>query len=175
LLLQLPAQGNASGGPVANARGELLGVLAGKEAPNQQAAYAASTAEVRAFLAEAQNEAIRQSLMRLLNAREWLLRRILFFSGLENIQHERWKVAIESFDAIIEAEPLNRTALLLRAEALRKTKEPKKAIADLQRLLDFNPADVPVRLAYAQAWTDAGDTDRAAKERANAEKLKGKP
>ena len=65
--------------------------------------------------------------------------------------------------------------MLFRAEVWRKTKEPKNAIADLQRLLDINPADVPVRLAYAEAWADAGDTDRAAKERANAEKVKGKP
>ena len=51
-LFQLPAQAASAGGPICNARGELVGITAAKEAPLQQA-YAASLSEVREFLAEA--------------------------------------------------------------------------------------------------------------------------
>ena len=178
MLVQLPAQGNASGGPVANARGELLGVLAGKETANGQVAYTATTTEVRVFLAEARIAAIRGPLLRFwneLNSRAGLLLRTHYLWGAAHFHDESWNAALAEFDAIIEAEPLNRTALLFRAAVLRKLKEPKKAIADLQRLLDYNPADVVARLAYADAWADAGDTVRAAKERVNALNVKGKP
>lgn len=51
-LFQLPALGSSPGGPICNGRGELLGVQAAKDGPLHQC-YAASLAEVRAFLAEA--------------------------------------------------------------------------------------------------------------------------
>lgn len=49
-LLQLPHQGSASGGPVVNAAGELVGILASREAARQELAYAATPDEIRAFL-----------------------------------------------------------------------------------------------------------------------------
>ncbi|MBP3953977.1 trypsin-like peptidase domain-containing protein [Gemmata sp. G18] len=49
LVGQLPAQGGSPGGPLVNARGELVGVLATRESA-QQVGYAATTDEIRAFL-----------------------------------------------------------------------------------------------------------------------------
>jgi S1-C subfamily serine protease len=50
LLLQLPHQGSASGGPVVNAAGEVVGILASREAARQELGYAATPAEIRPFL-----------------------------------------------------------------------------------------------------------------------------
>ena len=49
LVCQLPAQAGSPGGPLANASGELVGVLASREGA-QQVGYAATTDEIRAFL-----------------------------------------------------------------------------------------------------------------------------
>jgi S1-C subfamily serine protease/tetratricopeptide (TPR) repeat protein len=48
-LLQLPHQGSASGGPVVNEAGELVGILAARESTRQDLAYAATPSEIRAF------------------------------------------------------------------------------------------------------------------------------
>lgn len=49
LLLQLPAQSGSPGGPVTNAKGELIGVLSARESA-QMVGYCATIEEVRAFL-----------------------------------------------------------------------------------------------------------------------------
>ncbi len=49
LLLQLPAQSASPGGPITNAKGELIGVLSARESA-QMVGYCASIEEVRAFL-----------------------------------------------------------------------------------------------------------------------------
>jgi len=49
LLLQLPAQSASPGGPVTNAKGELIGVLSARESA-QMVGYCASIEEVQAFL-----------------------------------------------------------------------------------------------------------------------------
>jgi S1-C subfamily serine protease len=49
LVCQLPAQSSSPGGPVLNAKGELVGVLAARESA-QMVAYAATTEEIRNFL-----------------------------------------------------------------------------------------------------------------------------
>lgn len=53
-LLQLPHQGSASGGPVVNERGELVGVLASREGSRQELAYAATPDEIRSFLKQSE-------------------------------------------------------------------------------------------------------------------------
>jgi hypothetical protein len=171
LLLQLPAQGNASGGPVLNPRGELLGVLSGKVAANQQAAYAACPAEVRAFLREAERAAILRWFPR--SGTAWVRTRLQLVRAAAAGRDDRWGEVLAACDAVLEAEPANRTALLLRAGAWRRTKEPKKAIADLQRLLDVTPGDAVARRAYAEAWAEAGDAARAAREGENARRVEG--
>lgn len=52
-VLQLPHQDEASGGPVVNASGELIGVVAARGAAGQGLAYAAVPEEIRAFLTTA--------------------------------------------------------------------------------------------------------------------------
>ncbi|MCI0705300.1 MAG: trypsin-like peptidase domain-containing protein [Planctomycetia bacterium] len=49
LVCQLPAQTGSPGGPILNAKGELVGVLSARESA-QQVGYAATTDEIRAFL-----------------------------------------------------------------------------------------------------------------------------
>jgi S1-C subfamily serine protease len=53
LLLQIPHQGGSAGGPVVNERGELVGMLAAKEAAQQQLGYAIAAAELDAFIESA--------------------------------------------------------------------------------------------------------------------------
>jgi S1-C subfamily serine protease len=67
-LLQLPHQGGSSGGPVVNEAGELIGVLAAREAARQDLAYAATPAEIRSFLRHSRPSWEPQS------AGEWLMR-----------------------------------------------------------------------------------------------------
>jgi len=52
LILQSPAAGNDSGGPIVNTRGELVAIASGKEGPESQVAYALGLAEIQAFLRE---------------------------------------------------------------------------------------------------------------------------
>jgi S1-C subfamily serine protease len=49
-LLQLPHQGSASGGPLVDVDGKLVGVLASRDGTRQELAYAAAPAEIREFL-----------------------------------------------------------------------------------------------------------------------------
>src|SRR5207253_6006902 len=49
LVCQLPAQAGSPGGPILNAKGELVGVLSAREGA-QLVGYAATTDEIRAFL-----------------------------------------------------------------------------------------------------------------------------
>ena len=51
LLLQLPHQGNCSGGPVLNTAGEVLTILASREGARQELAYGVSEPELNSFLA----------------------------------------------------------------------------------------------------------------------------
>ncbi|WP_020468481.1 tetratricopeptide repeat-containing S1 family peptidase [Zavarzinella formosa] len=53
LALQMPHQGNCSGGPVVNMESELISILASREGPRQELAYAVNIEEHRKFMSGA--------------------------------------------------------------------------------------------------------------------------
>ena len=196
-LFQLPATGTAPGGPICNDRGELLGVQAAKDAPLHQA-YAASLAEVRAFLAEA------PAAILLRNASEmWhelgSFQKIAGWHAAASADFEAslrtypdcpparlarahghsarsdWPAAIADCDAILSKYPQHRAALLARARARMELKEPKPAVGDLQRWLDVAPGDIAFRETLAQCFDAMAEPAKATGERKKIARLKAVP
>lgn len=181
-LFQLPATGNAPGGPIVDDRGELVGIQAAKEAPLQQA-YAASTAELRAFLANAPFLILHQSVESLvreldsfdkLAAWSFLFRKeyasaIRAYPGC--IPARLARGGMEDADAVILRDPANRQALRIRAEAKLMDKDYKGAIADIQRRLDLDPGDRECREFLIRVRTAQGDLELAEEERRTLKRL----
>jgi S1-C subfamily serine protease len=132
LVLQLPSGGNSSGGPVANARGQLVGVLAAKSGPRQQVAYAAALAEVRAFLAEppaARLPALDRSAIHR-RADEWL-------------QANEPKKAAGELDRLLEVDPADVETRLRLANAWARALDDAKATRGFAYVLRINPKEFP--------------------------------
>lgn len=122
LVCQLPAQAGSPGGPLANAKGELVGVVASREGA-QQVGYAATTDEIRAFL----DVALRDRPARTL-------------AGL------RARVeAIPDHQAALLA-----GALALRAEAHRTAGRRAAAERDCDAALSLDPGCASARLCCAR-------------------------
>ena len=192
-LFQLPAQAASAGGPICNARGELIGIAAAKDAPQQQA-YAASASELRAFLAEAPVAILAG------NARE-------FWSGMNSLEKvadwygvstakgsdaarfpknehglfvrasqrslaSDWAGALADCDTLLLKRPQHSGALMLRANARLESKDVKGAIGDLQRRLDTDPGDLDFRTALAKCYSASGEPAKAAAELTKIARLK---
>lgn len=175
-VLQLPAQSTAAGGPIVNSAGELVGVLAAKDAP-ALVGYAVRVHEVRAFLGEAHFAAVRNELAQLWrevdSPAKWAGWRAWAKGDADTAVslHPGCVPALlkqsGGYDRVLEVHPQHREALLLRAKVWTDKAEPKKAAADLQRLLDVTPTDVEVRRRFALATATAGDETKAAAEFTN--------
>ncbi len=127
LLLQLtPSEGEA-GGPVLNDRAELVGVLAGKSAPQQQLAYALPLSELQAFLRENQGR------WQPARARDWVERGRLF---LKARQAER---AIGDFSEALRIDPDNAQACSERSRAFQQQGDLERALADSNRAIQLQP------------------------------------
>ena len=186
-LFQLPATGTAPGGPICNERGELLGVQAAKEAPLHQV-FAASLVEVRSFLAEAPGAILLRNATEFWNEVNawgkiagWHAAAGSDFDAalrlhpdcppalLARAQHRAaqsdWPATVVDCDAILSKRPQHRTALLLRANARLKLKEPKPALGDLQRWLDIVPGDIAFRETLARCFDAADEPAKATDER----------
>ncbi len=181
-VLQLPAQANSPGGPIFNSRGELVGVLAAKDAP-PLVGYAVRMAEVRAFVGEAQ-----------LVATGTVFRDV--WAEVDSpAKFAGWALAAKGdtdkalslhpgcvpallagshLDGLLDLRPQHPVALFRRAELWLSKVEPKKALADLTRLLDVTPADAPARRLLASAFAASGDEARAAADFARVLKLDAK-
>ncbi len=193
-LFQLPATSTSPGGPICNERGELFGVQAAKDAPLHQA-YAASVAEVRAFLIEA------PAAILLRNAEEFwrevesfqkiagwhaaagsdfeaALRsypdclRALLARAERHSARSDWPAGITDCDALLSKRPQHRAALLLRARSRLELKEPKLAAGDLQRWLDVMPGDIAFRQTLIRCFDATGESAKAADERRKMARLK---
>ena len=75
LLLQIPHQAGSAGGPVVNERGELVGMMAAKEAAQQQLGYAIAAAELQSFLESARPLFSPKTAEEYLQRGKWLLSR----------------------------------------------------------------------------------------------------
>ncbi len=178
-LFQLPATGASPGGAICNERGELLGVQAAKDGPLQQC-YAASLAEVRAFLAEAPGSALARTLAAIwgqLDTFEELgeLGRGRLTPAFERFRASDWAGAIAASDSVLLRFPQDREALLLRAGARMQAKQYPAALGDAQRWLELNPGDTAFRELVVGIHVAAGDTAKAAEERKRIERLMAVP
>ena len=178
-VLQLPAQSNSPGGPMFNGRGELIGVLAAKDAP-PLVGYAVRVNEVKAFVGEAEL-AVAGKLFRDVWAEIGSVNRFAGWAVLAKGDADGALslhpacvpalLAAGRFDRVLALRPQHSVALLGRATRLLAANEPKAALADLTRLLDLTPADAPARRSLALASAAAGDEARAATEFANVLRL----
>jgi S1-C subfamily serine protease len=136
LVCQLPAQTGSPGGPVLNARGELVGVLSAREGA-QAVGYAATGDEVRAFLDAARRDRPARTLPGLLARLEDLpaaaraLARGLAGRAEGNRTAGRLADAARDADAAVALDPACMAARLCRARML----PPDDARAELDAAL----------------------------------------
>lgn len=182
VVYQLPAQATSPGGPILNSTGELVGVLAAKDAP-ALVGYAVRVEELRAFVGEAELIALGRRAVNL-----WAeVDSVNKFAAWHRLAKGDADTAVSlhpacvpalltagRFDTVLDLHPLHRDALARRAEVWLTKAEPKKAAADLQRVLDVNPSDADARRRFAFATATAGDEAKAATEFANVLRLNAK-
>lgn len=169
LVCQLPAQTGSPGGPLANANGELVGVLSSREGA-QQVGYAATTDEIRAFLDVARRDRPPVTLQGLLarldavpDAQCVTLARALAKRAEMHRAAGRLTEAKRDCDATISFAPGCPEARLCRAQAL----DAELALAELDAAVETGPfhRDVLVqRSALARSTKDfrkaRGDAER---------------
>jgi S1-C subfamily serine protease len=191
LLLQLPAQSASPGGPITNAKGELIGVLSARESA-QMVGYCASIEEVRAFLDVAPNDRPPKTLAGLVARLDPL--RFALAAGLAQ-RAEAHRAAGRFADAKRDADgalaidsgcaaarvcrarmldgeaalaeldavrTFDRAALLIRAQLALGAKDARRARGDADRVLSAFPADADARTVLARAQFALGDDAKAA-------------
>jgi hypothetical protein len=172
---QLPAQPTSAGGPIFNQAGELVGIQSAKDGP-ALVAFAARVSEVRAFVGEAQLRLIAAPVSDLWGE----VNTVAKFAAWSKLATGDADTAVslhpacvpallatKKYDRVLQLRPQHRDALASRADVWLTKTEPKKAAADLARILDVTPADADARTRFAFATASAGDEARAAVEFAN--------
>jgi tetratricopeptide (TPR) repeat protein/S1-C subfamily serine protease len=143
LLLQLPHQGSAAGGPVVDDRGELVTILAGREAGRNELAIGPASSAVRAFLQSARPLTDPRSAAEWHRRGNFLRDRGDSAGGLEAHQQA---ARLAPTDRVIQA-----TWALAVAEA-GPAGEVVDALAGAQKLSDRTPeADALLAAAYSAA------------------------
>jgi tetratricopeptide (TPR) repeat protein len=149
VLLQLPHQGSASGGPVVNEAGELVGILAAREAARQDLAYAATPTEVKALLRGV------RPLWEPKSAAEWDRR------GLYAARLGRTGAALAAFETGARLAPDDARLQVHRASALFRLGRRDEA-ARVADLAASRAADANTLAELAAVFADLGVADRAA-------------
>ena len=192
LILQLPVQSSAAGGPIANDRRELLGILIPRTR-GAMVAYAVAVEEIREFLREQSfrcwrdavrqiREALRPEMIaagfwmaeaRSDSARREAVTRVLamvsdhpeaLLAHAEMMQKSDPEAARLALDQILLRDPWHRGALLARARMSLQRDQAKAAIADLNRWLNTTPGDCEFRRLLGTAWATAGEESKAFQE-----------
>ncbi len=142
--LQLPHQGNCAGGPVVNADGDLISILATKEGPRQELAYTVNVEEHRKFMGGA------NSLVRPVAVEEYL-----------EMARKYRLVSAEFANAPIKAglarEPHD---IRLHAERLLALDSDEAVRAEVAQLRD-KPKTAAEFAAVGPVHQRLGDTDKA--------------
>jgi S1-C subfamily serine protease/Flp pilus assembly protein TadD len=149
VIAQLPLSDGDSGGPVLDDRGRLVGVVSGKDAPQQLVGYLLDVREVRAFL-----EATRL-LREPRGAAEFLGRAALYARLHLSTQ------AVADCDAALKLDPKNVAALVARSRALVMGGDAAQAVADCDAALRLDPKSVAPLVARAAALGAKGEQERA--------------
>jgi tetratricopeptide (TPR) repeat protein len=183
LILQAPLGEGDGGGPLLNDRGELVGIVSGKSAPQQQISFGLLFSEIQAFLVETRPHWKPQT------ALEWCQRGVLFTRAR---QYERaigaftdairldpayapayseraWAhhlrgvadLALADCDKALQLDPRLGTAYCHRAAALCSMGQLTKAIADCDTALRLDPSSARAYWVRGHAHLLQGDADRA--------------
>jgi S1-C subfamily serine protease len=145
IVAQLPLSDGDSGGPVLDDRGRLVGVVSGKDAPQQLVGYLLDVREVQAFL-----DATRP--LREPRGAGELLRRAALYARLRLAAR-----AVADCDAALQVDPTNSAALVERASARLMTGDGDRAIADCDAALRIDPKSVLAHVRRAAALTVKGE------------------
>jgi S1-C subfamily serine protease/Tfp pilus assembly protein PilF len=149
VVAQLPLSDGDSGGPVLDDGGRLVGVVSGKDAPQQLVGYLLEVREVRTFLDTA------RPLREPRGAGEFLTRATLY------VRLRLGSRAAADCDAVLRREPKNVAALVERARARQMLGETDRAIADCDDALALDPKSVAALVGRASALAVKGQQDRA--------------
>jgi S1-C subfamily serine protease/lipoprotein NlpI len=149
VLAQLPLSDGDSGGPVLDEHGRLVGVAAGKDAPQQLVSYLLDVSEVKGFI-----DATRP--IRAPRGAEELSRRAALYARLR-----LGGPAVADYDAALAIAPKNAVALAGRAGALLLTGDADRAIADCDAALKIDPKCAAAHVRRAAALSRKGDQDGA--------------
>jgi S1-C subfamily serine protease/Flp pilus assembly protein TadD len=142
LLLQIP--GGSTGGPVVNGAGELVGMLAAKEAP-QQLGYAVAASELRTFLEAA---------------------RPLFAPTTPEEHHARGQLLLTRGryrEAVAALEQAGAPAAADLSTALLRDSDVKTAVEKARAVVAASPDTSEARALLAVALLRAGKSDEARK------------
>jgi tetratricopeptide (TPR) repeat protein len=149
VVAQLPLSDGDSGGPVLDDRGRLVGVVSGKDAPQQLVGYLLDVREVKDFLGAT------RPLREPRGAGEFLSRAALY---------NRLRLgsrAAADCDAALKIEPKNVAALTERARARLLCGDAGAAVADCDAALALDPKCVAALVGRAAALSVKGQQDKA--------------
>lgn len=168
LLLQLPVQARAPGGPVVNIHGELVGLLSAKESAGGQVAYAVTSEEIARFLDSAWPEGPPRTWDGLLaRGVSWVIRYRRRLAedwarkGESAARQGQWTQAITSWGKALQLEALHVDACLGLVRQAYESGRPREGVEILDRLLNAGERDERilnwrVRLAReAEEWRTA--------------------
>ncbi len=163
LVCQLPAQAGSPGGPLVNAKGELVGVLAAREGA-QQVGYAATADEIRAFLDVALRDRPARTFAGLVARAEAipglhvaLLARALAVRAETHRAAGRAADAKRDCDSALSLDSGCADARLCRARMLA----PEAALAELDAAVEKGPFHRDVLIQRAALATTAKDYRKA--------------
>jgi S1-C subfamily serine protease/Tfp pilus assembly protein PilF len=145
VLLQASLGEGDGGGPVFNDNGELVGIVSGKSAPQQQISYALAVREVRDFLAESRPRWTPSTAAQLIE------RGILFRKAR---QYER---ALLDLNEAVRLESRNAAAHEERARVLHLLGSDERALADCDRALRLDPKLASAHATRAEVRGARGD------------------
>ncbi|HEY8503509.1 MAG TPA: tetratricopeptide repeat protein, partial [Gemmataceae bacterium] len=158
-ILQLGRRAGAGGGPVVNDRGEVVGMLTGKGAPNQDAEYAVERQEIAAFLKQT------KPLWDPSTAADWLRRGDYF------LRRGRPGAAAYAYREAVRHEPGSAPARCGLAEAYRRLGRPDEALAECGRAIELAPDSPEGYVRRARVLLDLGRADEAAEDAARAVRI----
>ncbi|HJZ59262.1 MAG TPA: trypsin-like peptidase domain-containing protein, partial [Gemmataceae bacterium] len=150
-LYQLPTQSGSPGGPVLNDRGELLGVLSAGEGV-QLVGYAATTDEIRQFLAAAPPDTPHELISGLLAGIE---RTVLFARATGAMEAKNWRVARGDLERILEPYPADAEARQKLIGVLLELGKDDEAASAVANTLRADPKRLPAVAGELLSQADA--------------------